>query len=108
MVVVAVLVVVVVVPVFLVVVVVAVLVVVVVVSVVVVPTAERELDGFDVLRHLEHMHAISRDSFQGVLQALLETQAVRHHQIGCAHRLAVSQRRLVGVRVSALRDEGGH
>ena len=76
--------------------------------VVVVPTAELEFDGVDVLRHLEHMHALSRDSFQGVLDALLETQAVRYHQVGCAHRLAVPQRRLVGVRISALRDEGGY
>ncbi len=76
--------------------------------VVVVPTAELEFDGVDVLRHLEHMHALSRDSFQGVLEALLETQAVHHHQIGRVHRLAVSQRRLEGVRVSALRDEGGY
>ena len=83
-------------------------VVVVVVSVVVVPTAELEFDGVDVLRHLEHMHALGRDSFQGVVEALLETQAVRHHQVGCAHRLAVSQRRLVGVRIPALRDEGGY
>ena len=90
------------------VVVVPVFLVVVVVSVVVVPTAELEFDGVDVLRHLEHMHALSRDSFQGVLDALLETQAVCHHQIGGAHRLAVSQRRLVGVRISALRDEGGY
>ena len=94
-----------------VVVVVPVLVAVVIVFVIAVPavrSAELEFDGVDVLRHLEHMHALGRDSFQGVLEALLKTQAVRHHQVGCAHRLAVSQRRLVGVRIPALRDEGGY
>ena len=98
-------------PVFLVVVVAFVVVVVPVlfaVAMVVVPAAELEFDRVDVLSHLEHMHALGRDSFQGVGEALLETEAVRNHQIGCVHRLAVSQRRLVCVRVAALRDEGGH
>ena len=101
-------------PVLFVVVVVAVFLVVVVVAVflvvamIVVPAAELEFDGVDVLSHLKHMHALGCDSFQGVLESLLETEAVCNHQIGRVHRLAVSQRRLVCVRVAALRDEGGY
>jgi len=75
---------------------------------VVMTTAELEFDGLDVLGHLKHVHTFGRDSLQRVHEALLETQAVRNHQISCVHGFPVSQRRLEGVRVATLRNERGH
>ena len=75
---------------------------------IVVRHSELEFDGVDVLGHLEDMDALSRYRLKSVLEQLFETQAVRDDEIGVAHSLAVSQRRLIAVRVSALRDECGH
>ena len=71
----------------------------------VVGALECERDRFHAFGELEDRSAAFGDCFEGVLEALLQLQAVGHHQRGVLHALPVTQRGLVTVWVTADRDQ---
>ena len=75
------------------------------VLVVVVSALERERDRFHSLGELEDRSSALCDCFQGVLEALLQLEAVGHHEGSVLHALPVTERGLVAVRVAADRDQ---
>ena len=66
----------------------------------------REGDRVHSLREVEHRSAGRLDGFEGVLEPLLQQEAVGHDERGALHAGPILEGGLVSVRVAADRDDG--
>ena len=67
-----------------------------------------QVADIDVVGGLEDAGALRLSLTERVLQALLETKAIGHHEVGCVHRLEVLGRRRPVVRVDTVGHEDRH